>query len=58
MVLNLLIRFINSDTKDTSPSNLCYVDVEDAVVNFDIWVTDWDFGLTEEEKVLVQDKSW
>ena len=52
-----LIRFLNGNTKDCS-SNLCYVDDEDAMVNFDTWVTDWDSGLTEEEKALVQDKSW
>ena len=28
------------------------------MVNFDTWVTDWDSGLTEEEKALVQEKSW
>ena len=53
-----LIRFLNGNMKDCSSSNLCYVDVEDAMVNVDTWVTDWDTGLTEEEKVLVQDKSW
>ena len=52
------IRFLNGNMKDCSSSNLCYVDVEDAMVNFDTWVTDWDSGLTEEEKALVQDKSW
>ena len=53
-----LIRFLNGNTKDFSSSNLCYVDVEDAMVNFDTWVTDWDSGLTDEEKVLVQENSW
>jgi hypothetical protein len=45
-----LIRFLNG--------NLCYVDVEDAMVNFDTWVTNWDTVLTEEEKLLIQDDSW
>ena len=47
-----LIRFLNG--------NLCYVDVEDAMlVNFDTWETDWDTVLlTEEEKLLVHDDSW
>ena len=58
MVTRFLIRFLNGNTKDRSSSNLYYVDVEDAMVNFDTWVTEWDSGLTEEEKVLVQDKSW
>ena len=30
-----LIRFLNVNMKDCSSSNLCYVDVEDAMVNFD-----------------------
>jgi hypothetical protein len=46
----ILIRFLNGNTKDCSSFNLCYVDVEEAMVNFDTWVTDWDSGLTEEEK--------
>jgi hypothetical protein len=49
---------MNNDTKDTSSSNLCYVDVEDAMVNFDTWVTGWDSGLTEEEKTLMEEKLW
>ena len=53
-----VIRFVNGNMKYCSSSNLFYVDVEDAIVNFDTWVTDWDSGLTEEEKVLVQEKSW
>ena len=53
-----VIRFINGDTEDTSSSNMCYVEVVDAIASFDTWVTDWDSGLTEEEKALVQDKSW
>ena len=54
-----LIRFVNGNMKDCSSFNLCYVNVEDAMVNFDTWVTDWDSGLAEEEKVLVQEeKSW
>jgi hypothetical protein len=52
------ICFLNGNMKDCSSSNLCYVDVEDAIDNFDTWVTDWDSGLNEEEKLLVQDKSW
>jgi hypothetical protein len=54
-----LIRFLNGNTNDCSSSNLWYVDIEDAMVNFDTWVaTDWDSGLTEEEKALAQEKSW
>ena len=49
-----LIRFLNGNMKDCSSSNLCCVDVEDAMLNFDTWVTDQDSGLTEEEKALVQ----
>ena len=52
-----VIRFINGDIEDTSSSNMCYVEVVDAIASFDTWVTDWDSGLTEEEKALVQDKS-
>jgi hypothetical protein len=45
-----LIRFLNGNMKDCSSSNICYVDVDDAMVHFDTWVTDWDSGLSNKRK--------
>lgn len=37
---------------------LGHVSLRDAIANFRAWYTDWDLGLTEEEKTVVRDESW
>jgi len=52
------VRHIDGNTANNEAANLAWVALEDAMTNFDEWVTDYDILLDEDEKRLVADPEW
>ena len=52
------IRFLDGDTHNCAVTNLCNVNIQEAMEHFDEWVFDWDLNLTKKERRLVMDAEW
>jgi len=49
------VRFIDGDVDNATASNLCYVELGEAVQHAQDWVVDWSLGLTAAEREVVLD---
>ena len=52
------VRHIDGNPANNWAANIAWVTLEDAMANFDSWVTDYDILLDEDEKRLVADPAW
>jgi len=52
------VRHVDGDTTNNASVNLCWVSLEDAMINFENWTTDYDILLEPEELLLVADPAW
>jgi hypothetical protein len=55
---NVFIQHIDGNTLNNKVDNLKWVNVKDAMDNFDEWITDWGKGLNRRQKRIVNLPSW
>ena len=51
-------RYKDDDRRNNAAKNLEQVSLKAALVNFSVWVCDWDLDLTDIEIALVNNSAW
>lgn len=55
---SVFYRYKDCDKHNTAAKNLQQVTLKEALVNFSVWVCDWDLELTDTEIALVSNSAW